>query len=305
MLLSNTLVYQNQLQCANEEVANKILEIPDIDGFRRRCHGIDASSLSSSSAKDPIPCAGGASCWLETTLDARRSVVFIDTDRIPAVEVRVGQSTQNPTEALLVCQITEALISGGIAESDIGIISVLRAQLRVLSRLLASRPSLDIHTVDRYQGKDKDCVIVSLVRSNAEQHVGELLKDWRRINVAFTRAKKKLIVIGSRKTLQGSEVFEQFLRLMERQDWVLRLGLAAHHLHPLLARPGLSLQQTTVDVKVEEGEEEEEDKENIKVRVKKEEEAAAAVKQEPKVARASAESILKRMPTVKAILNSM
>lgn len=54
-------------------------------------------------------------------------------------------------------------------------------------------------TADQFQGKDKDCVIISLVRSNSQNQIGDLLQDWRRLNVAFTRAKSKLIIIGSRK----------------------------------------------------------------------------------------------------------
>lgn len=53
---------------------------------------------------------------------------------------------------------------------------------------------IEISTVDKYQGRDKEMIILSLVRSNMEGHVGKLIKDWRRINVAFTRAKSKLIV---------------------------------------------------------------------------------------------------------------
>ena len=64
-------------------------------------------------------------------------------------------------------------------------------------------------TVDRFQGRDKDCIIVSLVRSNEEGKVGGLLKDWRRINVAFTRAKKKLILVGSESTLRREEIWEK------------------------------------------------------------------------------------------------
>lgn len=53
---------------------------------------------------------------------------------------------------------------------------------------------LEISTVDKYQGRDKEMIILSFVRSNIEGHVGKLIKDWRRINVAITRAKSKLIV---------------------------------------------------------------------------------------------------------------
>ncbi|KAG0341927.1 Tripartite DNA replication factor, partial [Podila humilis] len=216
MQLSNTLVYKNQLRCANEKVANKVLDIPDHRRLREFCHEI----LPSSSKSAHSLCSGqhGANCWIEHVVDPARSVVFVDTDRVPAHEVHVNNAVRNPTEALFVRQLTEALVSGGIAEDDIGIISVYRAQLKVLTRLFRHRPHLDIHTVDRYQGKDKECVIVSLVRSNGDKEVGELLKDWRRINVAFTRAKKKLVVFGSRTTLQGSPIFEKFLDLMDQQD---------------------------------------------------------------------------------------
>lgn len=253
MLLSNMLVYDNKLRCANDEVANKVLEIPDMDKFRNHCHPEAVQeqpqdlqqSQSENSHVSRRQCPGHStdtSCWLEQALDPQRSVIFIDTDLVPAHEVQVGNSTQNPTEALFIQQLTEALISGGISEDDIGIISVLRAQLKILSRLLRSRPLLDIHTVDRYQGKDKECVIVSLVRSNAEQHVGELLKDWRRINVAFTRAKRKLVVFGSRHTLQGSPIFSQFLELMEQQDWIMSLTPMTQYQHAdLLQRDQMSI----------------------------------------------------------------
>ncbi|KAF9188141.1 Tripartite DNA replication factor [Haplosporangium sp. Z 767] len=253
MLLCNTLVYENRLKCASDEVATKVLKIPNMKRFRQYVHPEYGSNPfaqgNDNSMESSQMCHGHSAtnpCWLEQALDPRRSVIFIDTDDVPAHEVQVGNSTQNPTEALLVRQLTEALIQSGVAESDIGVISVLRAQLKVLSRYLRPWPLLDIHTVDRYQGKDKDCVIVSLVRSNADQHVGELLKDWRRINVAFTRAKTKLVVFGSRQTLQGSPIFERFLKLIEQQDWVLRITPGSQHQHPALSHSSLQPKQKNV-----------------------------------------------------------
>ncbi|KAF9280610.1 Tripartite DNA replication factor [Mortierella alpina] len=341
MLLSNTLVYKNQLRCANDEVANKVLEIPAMARFRRHCHTLMPVDVFSDNNDSGAAngCQGHSSskpCWLEQCLDPQRSVVFVDTDDVPAHEVQVGSSTQNPTEALLVRQLTEALISGGVPEDDIGIISVLRAQLKVLGRLLRSRPLLDIHTVDRYQGKDKECVIVSLVRSNAEQHVGELLKDWRRINVAFTRAKRKLVIFGSRQTLQGSPVFEQFLKLMEQQDWILKIAAQAQHQHPSLSAPWSAskplpssssslvqpmartrkgpggrptLLERLIDEKDEE--EEEEDKENMQraalaLKDSREQESKAMVRGKgTKVIRAKPEAVLRTMPVCKNILDSL
>ncbi|KAI9606715.1 hypothetical protein H4Q26_006252 [Puccinia striiformis f. sp. tritici PST-130] len=73
-----------------------------------------------------------------------------------------------------------------------------------------SPPDLEILTADKSQGRDKDCIIMSMVRNNAEEEVGELLKDWRRINVCLTRAKRKLVIFGSKQTLRHSQVLNDF-----------------------------------------------------------------------------------------------
>lgn len=82
---------------------------------------------------------------------------------------------------------------------------------------------LEVLTVDKCQGRDKDVVLLSLVRSNEEQNAGNLLKDWRRLNVAITRAQKKLILIGSQKTLRTIPHFAQLLDLMTQKQWLLTL----------------------------------------------------------------------------------
>lgn len=97
---------------------------------------------------------------------------------------------------------------------DIGVVTPYRGQLRLLQDLLrgdASGTAVECNTVDKvrllteihrqYQGRDKPCVVVSLVRCRPGG-VGDLLADCRRLNVALTRAKTKLIIIGSPSTLQ-------------------------------------------------------------------------------------------------------
>lgn len=92
--------------------------------------------------------------------------VFVDTDQVPARDSRVGDLVENQTEARLVYQITECLVGCGVQEQQIGVISLYRQQLKLLSHLLQNRKGLEILTADRSQGRDKDCVIISLVRSN-------------------------------------------------------------------------------------------------------------------------------------------
>ena len=57
---------------------------------------------------------------------------------------------------------------------------------------------VDVFTIDKYQGRDKDCILLSLVRSNKNHDIGELLSDDRRINVALTRSRSKLIFVLDR-----------------------------------------------------------------------------------------------------------
>ena len=99
--------------------------------------------------------------------------VFVDTENLPARDSRVGDLVQSTTEAELVRQFTETLIQSGVHESRIGIISLYRQQVKLLQHLLPERVKngLEILTADRSQGRDKDCIIISLVRSNETGHV--------------------------------------------------------------------------------------------------------------------------------------
>ena len=65
----------------------------------------------------------------------------------------------------------------------------------------------------------------------ADRQIGDLLKDWRRINVSFTRAKAKLVIFGSRSTLKGDKLLDEFLQLMESKRWIYSLPLGADGLH--------------------------------------------------------------------------
>ena len=83
------------------------------------------------------------------------------------------------------------------------------------------RRGLEISTIDRFQGRDKSAIILSLVRSNEEGKVGRLLQDFRRLNVAFSRAKMKMIIVGSFITLQrGSDTLRPVLEALQHKGCV-------------------------------------------------------------------------------------
>lgn len=72
-------------------------------------------------------------------------------------------------------------------------------------------PNIDIHTVDGFQGNEKECIILSLVRFNEQNELG-FVKDERRLNVAITRAKRQLCVIGNLETFFISQQSNKFLK---------------------------------------------------------------------------------------------
>lgn len=112
-----------------------------------------------------------------------------------------GESRLNPQEADLVVRKVEALLQAGLPAAGIGVIAPYAAQVRLLRERLR-QPDLEIGSVDGFQGREKEAIIISLVRSNRDGEIG-FLADTRRTNVALTRARRKLIVIGDSATITG------------------------------------------------------------------------------------------------------
>jgi DNA replication ATP-dependent helicase Dna2 len=139
----------------------------------------------------------------------------------------------NPTEATLCTQLVEAFISCGIPARSIGVITFYRSQLSLLKQNLRHHlPALEMHTADKFQGRDKEVIILSCVRSNQDNYVGDLLSDWRRVNVAFTRARTKLLVLGSKNTLRnGNELLGKYVKLVDQRGWVYDLPKNAAENH--------------------------------------------------------------------------
>lgn len=236
MLLSKELVYSGRIKCGNEAVARRRLDIPDIDGGLAM-HHFTASSLPRSSSSATNICVSNTVCWLRKSLAPDARCLFLDTDSITflgaKLETAAGARITNSTESILTTQLVTALIHSGVAPRNIGVITFYRSQLALLrSDIKASAGSIaasevEMHTADKYQGRDKEVVILSCVRSNENNHVGDLLKDWRRVNVAVTRARSKLLIIGSKSTLAGSGVpiLQGLTTIMRDKGWVLDLPM--------------------------------------------------------------------------------
>lgn len=142
-------------------------------------------------------------------------VVFFDTAGAGwEEEVEEGSlSKRNVNEAKLVLDQVQQLCEAGLAPQDIAVIAPYAAQVRWL-RQNAEYNKLEIDTVDGFQGREKEAVVMCTVRSNSEGEVG-FLSDARRMNVALTRAKRKLIVIGDSATLGADPFFTELLQWFE------------------------------------------------------------------------------------------
>lgn len=138
---------------------------------------------------------------------------FIDTAGT-GYEEELGEATLsrcNPEEARLALRVLDSLELG---DHSVGVISPYRAQVDALKDLLKGRKNTVVQTVDAFQGQECDVIVISLVRSNEKGIIG-FLTDYRRMNVAMTRARKKLIVIGDSATIGQDKFYAQFLEHVE------------------------------------------------------------------------------------------
>ena len=125
-----------------------------------------------------------------------------------------GLSKRNPEEADLILKKAETLVQAGLKPKEIAVIAPYAAQVRLL-RDQCNIPGLEIDTVDGFQGREKEAVLISMVRSNRDGELG-FLADSRRMNVALTRAKRQLLVVGDSATLSNDPFFVKMLDYFER-----------------------------------------------------------------------------------------
>ena len=125
-----------------------------------------------------------------------------------------SESKVNLGEAELAAAEALGLLDRGLAAQDVAVIAPYDAQVQLLRQRLAAHPDLEVDTVDGFQGREKEAVIVSLTRSNEGGELG-FLADIRRMNVALTRARKKLVVVGDGATVRRHPFYDGFFRHAE------------------------------------------------------------------------------------------
>ena len=141
--------------------------------------------------------------------------------------VYIGVSTEfdkerrvNLGEIQVISELVEILLKKGLDQEHIGIIAPFRGQVAEISRTLSSHKKVVVDTIDRYQGSDKEVIILSLCTVVSPN----LLEDSRRFNVALTRAKKKMIIVGKIPNKDSISQFSDLFSHIENNHFVVYPG---------------------------------------------------------------------------------
>ena len=140
-------------------------------------------------------------------------LLFIDTcnlEKNHEKHLKDSKSIVNHLEARIALKVATDYMKAGVSEKDIGIISPYADQVKLISE----KTDIEVKTVDGFQGREKEIIIISTVRSNEYGQIG-FLKDLRRLNVAITRAKRKLIIIGNSDTLKSNSTYERLISFVD------------------------------------------------------------------------------------------
>lgn len=170
---------------------------------------------------------------IEESDDTREPLIFYDTQggdfpEKPEDEEELGkkakrsltaESRSNEMEAAVVVSHLRKLTTAGVKNENIAVITPYNAQLALLSASLKEAyPGLELGSVDGFQGREKEAVIVSLVRSNEAREVG-FLSEKRRLNVAMTRPRRQLCVVGDSETIsKGSGFLARWMKYLEDES---------------------------------------------------------------------------------------
>jgi DNA replication ATP-dependent helicase Dna2 len=193
MEFSNHSFYDNCVQAASPEVAAQLLW--------------DLLPEDTQSVPDPL---------FQAILDPNQPLVYVEVNSVFNRKRRV-----NIREAEIINKLVQFYLQMGILADHIGIIAPFRGQVAEIIRHIGIDSGIAVDTIDRFQGSDKEMIILSLC-TLSRPHI---LEDERRLNVALTRAKKKLIIIGNRPTEESITLFQDLYKFLKQNFSHIRLAL--------------------------------------------------------------------------------
>lgn len=214
--LANALTYEGQLKCANDVVEKASMNVPQLELLQEQMKAEKWLSKALSPHIDQ-------SCSLINTGDVYQiATQFADSIK-DGSQKEFADKTKlyvNFCEIAIVSHIVELLIKFGVTGDFIGVIAPYRGQVDALKKILSHHKTVEVNTVDQYQGRDKEIIIYSCTQSKMSSEASktssevEILDDRRRLTVAITRAKHKLIMIGDANCLNNYTPFRDLFKHM-------------------------------------------------------------------------------------------
>ncbi|MEM4780009.1 MAG: AAA domain-containing protein [Halalkalicoccus sp.] len=137
-------------------------------------------------------------------------------DPVSFVEVAGdGAAHTDAAEARRIAELVEGCVAAGVDPGDIGVIAPFRAQVATITQ--QAREGVAVDTVDRFQGSSKEVILVSFVATTPADLEGPIFEDYRRLNVALTRAKKALVLVGTRHALEADPLYARMVEWASRR----------------------------------------------------------------------------------------
>ncbi len=187
--------HKSQLLNVQYRMNNELMKFPNQEFYDNQLES--AESNEHITLNDLIP-------------DDEKVLTFIDTsgmDNNKEEQLNDSKSRINKLEAEICLNIVNKYHEQGINNEDMGIISPYADQVKLIS----DKTDVEVKTVDGFQGREKEIIIISTVRSNDDGELG-FLNDLRRLNVAITRAKRKLIIVGNSNTLSYNKTYNKLVK---------------------------------------------------------------------------------------------
>jgi len=210
---------KSEMLAVQYRMNERLMEFPSREFYGGKIKA-DESVRNITLADLGIKSPGRDDSWAEV-LKPENVLVLIDTSKRENrfERQRYGsESRENPLEAGLVKEAVERLLGLGVKPEWIGVITPYDDQRDLISSLLPEE--VEVKTVDGYQGREKEVIILSFVRSNRRGELG-FLKDLRRLNVSLTRAKRKLILIGDSSTLSAHPTYKRLVEFVKERETIV------------------------------------------------------------------------------------
>ncbi len=149
-------------------------------------------------------------------LNPKMPVLFVDTSKVEYYEDNVGSGCSNTKEAKYIADMISLFVKNGIKTEEIGVVTPYVKQKDLINDFLKNQNvnGTEVDTVHKFQGREKEIIIMSFARSkkyDVQQYTLKFIENETLVNVAITRAKKKLILVGNAKTLCQSELLDKII----------------------------------------------------------------------------------------------